>query len=726
MADLPSDSFRLALERAPTGMLVIDERGVISLVNERLESLFGYSAGELVGCPVEVLVPERFHGRHVEARARFFTAPSVRSMAGRALFGRKKDGSAVLVTITLTPLETATGRSVLGSVSESTSDAGPSSAPVASQWPGQNGTDPTFRAVFEQSPIAMAILDGDLKYTHVNTAWTRTLGYEARELVGKGPAEFTHPDDRAEDVVLVDALVRGEIPVYTRDKRYLRRDGSVVYVQLHAAAVNDASGARYYIGQIQDVTDRVQAEQVARTLQAELAQQYEIGAIVLRNMPRGAVFLVDRELRYVWASGPSVVDLVGTAAEELRGTSAQRMIPDEFQAEVLERLQATLAGSSVEFEAVRGDKIFEVRTAPIYSGEATPVAALVHLYDVTERKRQALALERERERFRTLVQSAPIGIFEMDASGRVVYMNDRWRAVTGVNDEAARSPERRMGGVHPEDRERLLEAWSTAVQRGEGYKVDFRYQAPDAPLKRLTTIATPLRGEGGRVAHFLGVTLDMTAELAAREEIERSLREKETLLKEIHHRVKNNLQVIGSIVELHASRASDEAAQQVFADIRGRIHAIALLHERLYRAPDLAAIDFVEYVRGLVADATYAAGIPAGGARIHAPSESILLSLDEALPVGLITNELVTNAFKHGRRGSTPAAVEVKIAREGDAVLLEVSDDGPGFPPGFEPASVKTLGLVLLRGLAKQLDGEIAFRAHPTRIILRFRIREGR
>lgn len=580
-----------------------------------------------------------------------------------------------------------------------------------------------FKSVFDQSPIATAILDRSLRYIHVNDAWTRTLGYELAELLGKAPADITHPDDRAEDAELVRRLASGETRAYSREKRYVRRDGTIVHVLLHAAAVHDAGGeSSYFIGQILDITERVRDERAIRALQAELSRQAEISATILKNMPRGAVFLIDRDLRYVSAHGPSIPDLLHVSAEELPGRSAEMLIPEQHREEVLTHLRATLEGRETEFEAIRGSRTYEVRTAPIYSGESAPVAALIHLYDVTERKAQEGALARERERFRTLVANAPVGIFEIDANGDMLYTNDLWNALTGLTPDDARVPARRLAGVHPEDREKVLATWSKARADGSGYKMDFRFSSNGGQPKRLSSVAAPMRGADGEVTGFIGITSDVTAQANAADAVERSLREKETLLKEIHHRVKNNLQVIGSIIGLQANRAKDDGVRRVFDDVRSRIQAIALLHERLYKSPDLGAIDLGEYVTRVAVDAARTAGGGPDRTTVHVPSGPVALGIDEAVPVGLIVNELVTNAVKHGSRGAEKARVDVHLALDDRVVRLAVIDDGSGFAAGFEPTTT-TLGMLLVKNLTHQLRGEVTFASAPTRVTLVFPIR---
>jgi two-component sensor histidine kinase len=184
--------------------------------------------------------------------------------------------------------------------------------------------------------------------------------------------------------------------------------------------------------------------------------------------------------------------------------------------------------------------------------------------------------------------------------------------------------------------------------------------------------------------------------------------------------VKNNLQIVGSMVSLQAKGVEDERLRPMFDDLRDRIHAIALLHERLYRSPDLADIDLDAYLGGLVTDAAQAAGIDVTHARVKSAGLPIRLDMDRAVPVGLLVNELVTNAFKHGRRGTAPPSVDVVIEEIPEGARITVMDDGPGFPGGVAPTEVASLGLFLVRSLARQLRARTTFASDPTRCVVEF------
>jgi len=210
-----------------------------------------------------------------------------------------------------------------------------------------------------------------------------------------------------------------------------------------------------------------------------------------------------------------------------------------------------------------------------------------------------------------------------------------------------------------------------------------------------------------RGARVLQTTVDKgVATFEQNSLLKRSLREKETLLKEIHHRVKNNLQVVGSLLNLHARSVNDDRVRAIFGEVRGRIHAIALLHERLYRSPDLGHIDIADYLHGVAIDAARAAGgIPSN---LLFSLESMDIDINTAVPLGLIVNELVTNAFKHGAPAApSRAVVTVAVRAEGGSVRLRVADNGVGFPAGFQMEDATSMGMLLVRSLARQIHGSV-------------------
>jgi len=260
-----------------------------------------------------------------------------------------------------------------------------------------------------------------------------------------------------------------------------------------------------------------------------------------------------------------------------------------------------------------------------------------------------------------------------------------------------------------------------------------RYPAAKAlaKLRALGYLGVPLLdAEGGKIGHLTIVstrpmpadpqlvdTLRLFAQRAAAElqrlHAERSLlaslREKEVLLKEIHHRVKNNMQIVSSLLSLQARDIHDPAALELLAQSRGRIMSMALVHEDLYQTGNLAQVDFRRYLRRLT-DRIRSGGAGSDAVRLELELDELSLPVDRAIPLGLLANELLTNAFKHAFPGGRPGTVRVRLVRGDASALFEVRDDGVGLPESFDPQAGGTLGMQLVWSLAEQIHGQVEVR----------------
>jgi len=205
---------------------------------------------------------------------------------------------------------------------------------------------------------------------------------------------------------------------------------------------------------------------------------------------------------------------------------------------------------------------------------------------------------------------------------------------------------------------------------------------------------------------------------------EKALQEKEALLREIHHRVKNNMQVVSSLLALQARTVSDEETRRLFEDTRNRIQSMALLHETVYESGEQATVDFAKYIRRTIDYLIRAYGIDSPRIRVRAQVEAVDLHLDAALPCGLLINEVITNSFRHAFPQDRGGEVRISLRRgPSSGVELEISDDGVGLPPGLDWTTSRSLGLRLIRELAQQLSATLEIQsAGGTKVRLVFPI----
>jgi two-component sensor histidine kinase len=191
-------------------------------------------------------------------------------------------------------------------------------------------------------------------------------------------------------------------------------------------------------------------------------------------------------------------------------------------------------------------------------------------------------------------------------------------------------------------------------------------------------------------------------------QLKASLHEKDILLKEVHHRVKNNLQVISSLIDLQAERLTDPAMRTLFRDTRDRVRSMALVHEKLYQSADLAHTELGAYIRNVMKELFLAHGEVSSKVTLQLQLEPVLLPVDMAIPCGLILNELATNSLKHAFVGREHGTIEIQLTSvRNESVHLRFRDDGWGLPAGLKLDAAESLGLRLIRMLSKQLRGEV-------------------
>jgi PAS domain S-box-containing protein len=271
------------------------------------------------------------------------------------------------------------------------------------------------------------------------------------------------------------------------------------------------------------------------------------------------------------------------------------------------------------------------------------------------------------------------------------------------------------GYVNPQDRKQ----WQALIEhKGAVSEFETCWRRYDGTAIWVLDSARTIRHANGRVLCYEGAVEDITDRKRAEEQIQASLREKEVLLKEIHHRVKNNLQIISSLLDFQSEYIKDQLTLEMFREGQNRIRSMALIHEQLYQSKDLARIDFAEYVRDLTDYLFQSYGASGDAITLEIHIADILLGIDTAIPCGLIINELVSNALKYAfplSLSSPPCAggkegrceILVALHSDNDQLTLIVSDNGVGFPRDLDFLNAETLGLRLVNMLSRQLKGTI-------------------
>ena len=384
----------------------------------------------------------------------------------------------------------------------------------------------------------------------------------------------------------------------------------------------------------------------------------------------------------------------------------------QVQARIRDAVEAAAGGATQRFDIAKrlaGSNFvsIDLMLSPMRDDEGRISHLVYSAIDVSARKAGEAALQRSEQRFRQVVESAPDGLAMVDGAGRMVLVNAGMESIFGYSREEMLDhciemlmPERHRaahGGLF----QGYLEHPSARDMAGRRELYARRRDGSEFPVE---IGLNPIRTETGTMV--LATIQDVTTRKADRRMIEKALEEKTVLLNEIHHRVKNNLQVISSLLNLQA-RGAEPSVASALAESQGRVKAMALIHQLLYERNDFSQVDLSAYLRRLCAllQEGYRGSRANFKLTVDVPGE-IFLSLQSAVPCGLLVNELVTNAVKHAFPEQRSGHIEVSLAAlDARHCVITVADDGVGLPEGVAPGISRSLGMQLIPLLADQAGG---------------------
>ncbi len=320
------------------------------------------------------------------------------------------------------------------------------------------------------------------------------------------------------------------------------------------------------------------------------------------------------------------------------------------------------------------------------------------------------ALSESEKRFRTTFELAGVGIARVELDGRFSVVNDRFCEMVGyAKDEIMQLRFRDI--THPDDLAADLEhARRLLAGEVDRYAMEKRYLRKDSTVIWVNLNGSIVRDAEGRPIYFIAVVEDISARKRAELEITRSLAEKEVLLREIHHRVKNNMQVISSLLNLQSTTIDDPRLRAVFQESQSRVRAMALIHEVLYNSGDLAGINLKEYLSRLTDSLTRMYGASGERIRLDVEPDEITLKLDASVPCGLAINELISNSLKHAHPDGRQGEIDIQVREvDGREIVFVVSDDGIGIPADLDVRTAGSMGMgIVLALVEKQLGGRLS------------------
>ena len=561
--------------------------------------------------------------------------------------------------------------------------------------------------VFNSTDAHLAVVDKGGKILEVNEAWRRfglDNGAGDEGVWGPGADYFRACRTDGEDGDSARQAMHGILDVQTGrlpdfEMEYPCKSGAMEHwFRMRVTPLKGDHGGALISHT--DITHRVTMERTVRESEALTK--------ALFDLPRDNVVLLTDRDGILLDFNRSLSVRLGRDRHELIGRCVYDFLPPDT-AESRRRVAAEVMRTRKPQRLVDTNEpySYEHVAYPISGDHGRIDRIAVFSYDITALKKAEEALRESEEKYRTIFERAVEGFFQTAPEGHYISVNPALAEMYGYE-----SPEEIINGVTnleeqqyvvPEDRARLKELYEN-----QGFVEGFEAQLyrKDGSVIWVSITGRAVADQSGAVLCYEGTALDITARKLADEQMKGSLREKEALLKEIHHRVKNNLQIMSSLLRLQSQYVRDREALDILKDSIDRVQTMALTHERLYRSGNLSDIYLPGYITDLTRGLFGLYGMEKG-VYLNLDVDPVSFDIDTALPLGLIVNELVSNALKHAFSGIVGGTVRIGLYTENGHATLVVADTGIGFPHGLDFRNTSSMGMQLVVTLVEQLEGTI-------------------
>jgi PAS domain S-box-containing protein len=560
-------------------------------------------------------------------------------------------------------------------------------------------------SIFRVSPIGIGVVI-DRMFSDVNEQMSTITGYSQAELLGRN-ARMLYPTD-AEYLWVGEEKYR-QIRLFgtgTVETRWQCKDGRILDVLVSSTPIDNTDLSQGVTFTVLDITERKQA---AIALQAS----EELLRVTLSNI-LDPVFITDSNGRFTFIC-PNTHFALGYSTEEIAelGTIDALFGEDLLASKALFQQAEVINLEQPVTDRHGTQRVFLITMKQVSIGAGT---RLFTMHDITERKQAEIRLQEQAAFNRRILDSTAAHIAILDPEGMIIDVNTPWNRFARNNNGTQIE---KLGpgtsyfcswDAQYGDTTGAEQAFAgiRQVQRGERDSFEIEYPCHSPEQNRWFSLRVlPLEGGEGQV---LVSHTDVSALKLTEEHLLAALAEKEVLLREVHHRVKNNLAAIIGLLDMQRRMLDDPQGRTILTELGGRIRSMSLIHEKLYRADNLARINFQHYLTALISHLRTSFGSPRIQCRTEAPG--VELPLDLAVPCGMIVNELMTNALKYAFPGGQPAPgkdsclIQVRMRQENGLCTLTVADNGVGLPPGFDWTCATSLGMVLVRMLGRhQLGG---------------------
>lgn len=709
-----------------------DENDKIKEFNRAAESTFGYTKQEMEGLKPEILYANSkdFLKTRKELESKGFFTGEVQN--------RRKTGEVFTSFLSATILKDGEGK-VIGTmgVSRDITDIKLAELELIE-------SEERYRDLFENASDLIQSVDikGDIVY--VNNAWKKTLGYSDNEVMGQTIFELLHPDGKNHCVNFFTNLIKSKSKEAVKTTIELKhKNGTKITVEGSVGCKFNAEGkiisTRGIFRNITDEKWQKTRQEVYNNVSKIIAEKanaddiYEAIRIELSQVMNTDIFVISYALAPNVISFPYYFDIEKGGKIHNPTRTHKKGINEYFLKQkkpaILKRndLDNLIKQGKYELMGTKckvflgvplkvKNKVIGVLSVQSYKNENEFDDKSLEILDfisgaiglTIQKKQDELLLFEQTSKLKSIIENSSHLFWTYDKNVGLTSFNQNYS--DAVFDLYGFRPKLEPNTMNRVDEKSLQPFWDKKYEDAfNGKNVEFiteRFNKNGTRIIR-EVFLNPIFDEDNKVILVSGIAHDITDKQIAEEKLKNSLKEKEILLKEVHHRVKNNLQVISSILNLQSSYVNDESTLTILRESQDRIKTMSIIHESLYQANDFSEINFSQYIVSLSKNLVHSYGILDSFVETKYEIDNVSLSLDMSIPCGLIINELVSNALKYAFKGRKKGKLNISLLLNNGVVTIIVADNGVGIPKNLNIKETNTLGLQLVTTLVEQIDAEL-------------------
>ncbi len=593
-----------------------------------------------------------------------------------------------------------------------------------------NDSNERFRSLIDYLPLGLVLLSDDNQFAFANSGAERIFGIQLNSLFSQNIRKFVITEHYPKIEMMLAQIRTNKMPESVEVRIFNKRDKKVVEAELNGTIVT-INNVEFVQLTLQDISLRKMYDR--EQLRAQIAEEnnIELQHEINERMKAESQLLSKKE--YKKSLIESSIDIIVSTDIEFRIIEFNQAACQSFgylfeeafgqEIAILFDKKASYTGilnkleqegqfqGNISLKKKNGKFIDTYITVSQISIEGKSAGIICVIRDIGEKKKQEDELRESEERFRVIYNQAFIGIARISKAGRFILVNERVSGILGYSKEELYK-KAFFQLIHPDDSEGVLNRWdelSTSTE-SSNFSMEHRFINNLNQEVFVNASVSLVRDSKGKPHYFIAAYEDISERKSAEIQIKESLKEKEILIKEIHHRVKNNMQVISSILNLQSLYIDDVKTIEMLKESQNRIKSMSFIHESLYQSNNLKHINFSEYIRNLASNLNQSSNLFRENIQLEFDLDETFLTLDTAIPLGLIINELITNSFKYAFEESKTGSVKISLKHlNPQTYSLSVSDTGKGLPNDIDIRNTETLGLQLVDTLVQQINASLSY-----------------